>query len=283
MPDFPIVDSHVHLWDPVRFRMPWLDGNAILNKAYGLVEYKQHTQGIGVEAFVYVQVDVEPAYALLEARWVVQRAKEDSRIQGIVAWAPLEYGDQAREFLTALAAIDSRIKGVRRIVQGETDVNFCLRPDFIRGVQLLPEFGFSCDICIKHPQLESTIEMVRQCPKVAFILDHIGKPNIKENVLDPWRENMKKLAAFQNVSCKISGLVTEADPHWTQDDLAPYVSHALVVFGEDRVMFGSDWPVEVLASPYARWVKTLDELTTGLTPQARKKLWAENARRVYRL
>src|SRR5204863_6819306 len=158
-------------------------------------------------------------------------------------WAPLEYGEQARAYLDALVALDARIKGVRRILQSE-ELTFCLQPDFIKGVQLLPGYGLSFDICINYLQLTSVIELVRRCPDTAFILDHIGKPDIKGHTLDPWREQIAELASYPNVTCKVSGLVTEADhQHWTPDNLAPYISHVLNVFGEDRVVFGGDWPV----------------------------------------
>jgi len=283
MPPFPIIDAHLHLWDPRHFRMSWLDGNATLNQPYGLAEYRAHTAGLPIDAMVYLQVDVEPPYALLEARWAVARANEDERLQAIIAWAPVEYGDQARAFLAELVATDRRIKGVRRILQSEA-VDFCLQPDFVRGVQLLSEYGLSFDICINHRQLANVIAMVRQCPETAFILDHIGKPDIKGRRLDPWRAEIDEFAAFPNVVCKISGMVTEADhQNWTPADLAPYVEHVLAAFGEDRVLFGGDWPVATLASEYGRWVDTLDALTAHLTETARRKLWAENARRFYRL
>jgi L-fuconolactonase len=284
MPDVPIIDAHLHLWDPQRFRMPWLDSIPLLNKPYGLAEYREQTQGIAIEAMVYLEVDVAPPYALLEAQWAADRAQEDPRLQGIVAHAPLEYGEQVRAYLDALVAISPLIKGVRRLLQDEPDPQFCLRPPFVRGVQLLPEYGLSFDLCIRHYQLPAVIELVRRCPDTSFILDHIGKPHIKDRLLDPWREQIAELAALPNVSCKISGLVTEADPErWTTDDLAPYVAHVLEVFGEDRVVFGGDWPVALLASSYRRWVEALDALTTHLAPQAERKLWAENARRFYRL
>jgi L-fuconolactonase len=284
MPDFPIIDAHLHLWDPARFRMSWLDNNPVLEQRYELAEYREHTKNIAVEAMVYLQTEVETPYAFLEAQWIVNLAKSDSRIQGIVPWAPLEYGERARAFLAALKELDPRIKGVRRIIQFEPDLAFCLQPDFIRGVQILPEYGFSFDICIDYRHMANTITLVRQCPNTSFILDHSGKPNIREHMLDPWREQMQELASFPNVMCKVSGLVTEADhAHWTPADLAPYVSHVLAVFGEDRVAFGGDWPVVLQASSYARWVETLDALTEHLSPQAKRKLWAENARRFYRL
>lgn len=284
MPNFPIVDSHVHLWDPSHFRMSWLDGNALLNKRYALPEYRQHTEGLAIEAMVYLQVEVEPAYGLLEAQWVAHLAEEDDRLRGIVAWAPLEFGDQVRAYLPALTAISPRIKGVRRVTQSEPDVGFVTQPRFVRAAQILPEFGLSCDLCIYHPQLASAIELVRQCPNTSFILDHIGKPNIREHVLDPWRGQIRELATLPNVICKVSGMVTEADhQRWTPDDLRPYVEHVLEVFGEDRVVFGGDWPVALQASPYKRWVETLEHITSGLSESAQRKLWAENARRFYRL
>ncbi len=283
MPPFPIVDAHLHLWDPTRFRMSWLDGNELLDRPYDLPDLDVHVEGVELEALVYVQVEVEPAYALLEARWALERANRDARLQGIVPWAPLEYGERARAYLEELVAMDPRIKGVRRLLQSE-DAAFCLQPDFVRGVQLLPEYGLTCDLCIYHPQLANTIELVRRCPDTSFILDHIGKPNIKDGVLDPWRAELRALAALPNVWCKISGLVTEADHQgWRPDDLAPYVAHVLDAFGEDRVVYGGDWPVALQATTYPRWVETLDALTAQLTPQAKRKLWNGNARRFYRL
>jgi predicted TIM-barrel fold metal-dependent hydrolase len=284
MPNVPIVDAHLHLWDPRHFRMSWLDGNDLLNRPYGLGEYREHTAGVEVAAMVYLQVEVEPPYALLEAQWAVDRAGEDPRLQAIVPWAPIEYGERARAFLAALAATSPLIKGVRRIVQAEPALDFCLQPDFIRGVQLLPEYGFSFDICINHRQLANATEMVRRCPETSFILDHIGKPDIRHHLLDPWREQLRELAALPNVMCKMSGLVTEADHrNWAPGDLAPYVSHVLEVFGPDRVAFGGDWPVAFQAASYTRWVGTLEALTAHLTPEAQRKLWSDNARRFYRL
>jgi predicted TIM-barrel fold metal-dependent hydrolase len=285
MPEFPIVDAHVHLWNPQQFRMPWLDGNDVLNRPFGPADFREHTQGIDVAAFVYVEVDVAPAYGLLEAQWANRIAEhEEPRLRGIVATAPLEYGEQVRRYLEALAAIGPLVKGVRRLLQGEPDPAYCLRPKFICGVQLLPEFGFSFDICIKHHQLGPVVEMVRQCPETSFILDHIGKPDIAGGLLDPWRAELRTLAALPNVACKVSGMVTEANQRsWAASDLEPYLAHVLEVFGEDRVLFGGDWPVVLLASSYGRWAETLDRLTANLSAEARRKLWGENARRVYRL
>jgi L-fuconolactonase len=284
MPDFPIVDTHVHLWDPRRFRIPWLDSTPQINQPYVLKEYAEHTQGIDIAAMVYLEVDVAPAYRLLEAQWVNALADREPRLRGIVPSAPLEDGDCARSYLDALKALGPCIKGVRRLLQAEPDDAFALRPNFVRGVQALAEYDFSFDICIVHRQLPAVIELVRRCPEVRFVLDHLGKPDIKSGLRDPWQSHIRELAAFPNVVCKISGMVTEADhARWTVDDLRPYFEVVYDAFGEDRVMFGSDWPVVLLASRYARWVETVDALTEGLSEPARRKLWAENAKRVYRL
>jgi predicted TIM-barrel fold metal-dependent hydrolase len=284
MPELSIVDAHVHLWDPDYLRIAWLDGVEMLNKPYGLAEYRAHTEGFDIAAMVYVQVEAVPAYGLLEARWVADRACEDPRIQAIVAWAPVEYGAHARAYLEALVQTDPRVKGVRRLIQTEADPAFCLQPDFVRGVQLLAHYGLSFDLGINHRQLRAATELVRRCPETSFILDHLAMPDIKAGRLDPWRDQLHALAGLPNVFCKISGVLSGADhEHWTANDLAPYIAHAIEVFGENRIVFGGDWPVVLLASSYRRWVETLDALTAQLTPIARRKLWAENARRFYRL
>lgn len=284
MPPTAIVDAHVHLWDPARMRIPWLDGNNLLNRPYGLAEYRAHTAGIDIAGFVYVQVDVAPAYGLTEARIVAGLAAEEPRLRAIVAYAPLEDGRRVRSYLDDLVRISPLVRGVRRLTQGEADPAFCLRPDFVEGVRQLADYGLSCDLCIYHPQLGPTIELVRRCPEVQFMLDHIGKPGIRDGQIEPWRAQLAELAELPNVICKISGVVTEADhAGWTVEQIAPYISHALAVFGEDRVAFGSDWPVVLHAAPYRRWVETLEELTVQLSPAAQRKLWAENAARFYRL
>lgn len=284
MPDVPIVDAHVHLWDPAHCRMSWLDKNELLNKVYGPAEFAEHTKGLDVQGFVYVETGVNPHFTLVEMRWAAARAAEEPKLKAIVAAAPLEAGTRLKAYLKEVVAISPLIKGIRRITQGEKDASIVLDADFVKGAELLADFNLSCDLCLQHDQLEPHIELVKRCPKTLFILDHIAKPNIKEHKLDPWRENLKKLAALPNVVCKISGAVTEADMKvWRTEDVAPYILHVIECFGPERVCFGSDWPVVLLASAYKRWVETLDEVTKSLPLEARKKLWAENTKRVYRI
>ncbi len=228
-----IIDAHVHLWNPDIFNMPWLEDVPAIRRPYGLQEYHEQIRRLPIVGMVYVEVGVDPRQALREAYHVVELAQEEPRLQAIVAVAPVEQGAAACGHLEALSALSPLVKGVRRNIQDETEPDFCLRPDFVEGVRLLAEYGLSFDLCIRHWQLRSVVELVRKCPDTRFILDHLGKPDIKQHVLDPWRGHLAQLAALPNVWCKVSGLVTEADPRrWTPDDLAPYLAYALEVLGK---------------------------------------------------
>jgi L-fuconolactonase len=283
MPLGPIVDSHVHLWDPDGILVPWLK-QSWLNAPHGLAEYDKATEGVDIGAIVYLEIDAAESYRLTEAKQIAKLAERDPRIQGIVACAPLEDGDHVRGLLEDLVEIGPIVKGIRRIYQDEPDPDFCMRPGFVRGVQILPEYGLTCDLCGNATQLASTIELVRQCPGTEFILDHISKPDIRGGQFEPWASQMTELASLPNIVCKISGAVTEADlKNWTVADIRPYVEHALTAFGEDRVVFGGDWPVVTNAAPWRGWVDALDEITADFSDTAKHKLWAENARRFYRL
>ena len=155
---------------------------------------------------------------------------------------------------------------------------------FFAGIKLLPAFDLSFDICIAHFQMANTIKMVAQCPDVQFILDHIGKPDIKNKLMDRWRAEIKTLSEFHNVWCNISGLVTEADhQHWTKEQLKPYIDHVIECFGFDRVMYGGDWPVAYQATEYPRWVETLAWAVEGCTEEELKKLFHDNAAAFYQL
>lgn len=283
MPDFPIVDTHLHVWDPARLSYPWLEPIPFLNKPYLLADYDRACGSVLVDKMVFVQAEADFAQFRKETAWVSELARQDSRLQGIVSWAPLEKGDAAREDLAQLAQ-NRLVKGIRRIIQFEPDSAFCLRPEFVQGVQALPDYGLSFDLCIMHRQMVNTIELVRQCPQVQFILDHVGKPNIKQQLLHPWKEDLSTLASFPNVWCKMSGLTTEADhQHWSREDLRPYIDHVIDSFGFDRVMFGGDFPVVLQASPWTRWVETLEWALAGCSQDELRKVFRENALAFYRL
>ena len=282
MEKFPIVDTHVHLWHPKQLRYPWLAEVPTLNRAYLLKDYIAAYGALEIESIVFVQCDTHPDDGLKETAWVTSLAAVDPRIRGIVAWAPLEEGEQVAPFVEKLAE-NRLVKGIRRLIQSE-NVDFCIEPNFVSGVKVLSRYGLSFDICIFHPQLANAIRLVEQCPHVQFILDHIGKPDIKHQLFDPWKQEIATLAAFPNVHCKISGLVTEADlEKWTPADLQPYIEHVISCFGFDRVIYGSDWPVSIQASDYPRWVQTLKDAVSGCSSEALRNLFRDNAIKFYRL
>jgi L-fuconolactonase len=277
------VDTHIHLWDTRRFRYPWLKDLPKLDRPYLPADYRLAVEGLPISRMVFMQCETEPAQSLEEARWAAGLAAEEPRLSGIIPWAPLENGERARPFLEELAEIPL-VKGVRRIIQYEADPEFCLSPDFIRGVQLLPEYGWSFDLCISHGQLKNTIQLVRRCPRVSFILDHIGKPAIRSRLRSPWEAELRELARLPNVACKMSGLVTEADPqHWRREDLRPYIEQVLDCFGFQRIVYGGDWPVLTLAAEYRQWWEALAWALDDRSAGERKLIYQDNAVRLYRL
>ncbi len=281
MLDFPIVDTHLHVWDTGRLRYTWLDDIPKLNRPYLLDDYNEACGPVQVGKMVFLQCECSQ-YAE-EADWVTALAQRDPRIEGIVPWAPLEKGAAVRAELESLAA-NPLVKGIRRIIQSESDPKFCLRGDFIRGVRLLAEFGLHFEVCISHDQMAAAIRMVRQCPEVRFVLDHIGNPDIRNHVLEPWASELRELAGLPNVWCKVSGLVCQADhDRWTREDLKPYVDRVVDCFGFDRLMYGGDWPVASLATDYPRWVETLEWAVGGCSGEELRKLFRDNAVDFYRL
>ena len=280
LPDY-LVDAHVHFWNPQRLIYPWLASVPALNRAFSPDDYAAATKAAKIGKMIFVECGGEPSQSLDEVKWVSELAACETRLKGIVAHASLERGAGVRGELSALAK-SPLVKGVRRNLQGEIDADFCLQPDFIAGVHGLAEFGFSFDLCILHHQLPAVIELARRCPEIHFILDHCGKPAIRDGRLDPWRQHIRELAALPNVACKISGLVTEADPaRQGAKDLQPYVKHALDCFGFDRVLFGGDWPVLTLAGDYSGWLETVVAAVPCASGADLRKLFQTNAEKAY--
>lgn len=279
-----LVDTHVHLWDPEYLPYTWLEAFPTIHETHDLDDYDAAVGETTVESLVFVECteSFDDLTSRNEVRWVQSLARDDDRIQGIVAHASLEKGAAARSHLDWLAQ-RPLVKGVRRILQDEPD-DFCLRPDFVEGVRTLPDYGFTFDLTVRAPQLANVVQLVDRCPGVDFVLDHIGKPNIQGGRMDPWREQLAALADRPNVACKISGVLTEADPEdWTVDTVRPYVEHALVCFGIDRVLFGGDWPVVRLAADYTTWLDVLEACVQSCSEVEQQKLFRDNAERIYRL
>ncbi len=283
MKSTPIVDTHVHLWDPTRLGYDWLRGLPTLNRTFLLDDFRKASDAANIESFVFVECGCDSSQAHEEVAMVTRLAAAEPRLQGIVAQAPLEKGSEVREDLANLAA-NSLVKGVRRITQGEADLEFCNQPRFVEGVRTLAEFGLTCDLCIKHTQLESTIRLVRNCPEVWFVLDHLGKPDIRSGEREPWDRQLQELASLPNAWCKLSGLVTEADlTHWTYNDIEFYLQHALACFGAERLMYGGDWPVVTLAASYSRWIECTERALDSFSASDRQKVYRDNARHFYKL
>jgi len=283
MINFPVIDTHVHLWDQGHLSYPWLSGIPLLNRSFLPDDYKKACGNLNVEKMVFMQCECEPWQYKQEVKWVSGLAGMDTRIQGIISWAPLEKGEGARSEIEELKE-NPLVKGVRRIIQFEPDLEFCLRPDFIRGVNMLTEYDLSFDICISHIHNKSVIEFLAKCPGVPMILDHIGKPDIKNNQLDPWRNEIREIAKFPNVYLKLSSLATEADQqNWTIEDLRPYANHVIECFGMERIVFGSDWPVVTLAANIPQCVETILEIMKDCTPEDLQKVFYQNGQKFYNL
>jgi L-fuconolactonase len=278
-----IIDTHLHIWEPDQIHYPWLEDVPSLNRSFTLEDYDEASDGLNIESMVFVQCEANFAQFRDEAVWVAEEAKRNARIKGMVAWAPLEKGDAVREDLEALQE-HSILRGIRRIIQFEPDLDFCLRPDFVRGVQLLSEYDLSFDICIDHRHLPNTIKFVRRCPEVRFILNHFGKPDIRNGAFGSWRTHLSELASFPNVHCKVSGLTTEAHhDRWTKEELKPYIDYAVEVFGFERLIYGGDWPVCTQATTLPRWVATLDWALSGISADEQERLYRTNAKAFYRI
>lgn len=283
MPDFPIIDSHVHLYDIARLRYGWLAGVPKINRTFLLSDFDAARGPVAVDGIVFAEVAADPGLHVQEAAFVQDMADADPRLRGMVAHAPVEKGASVAEDLAVLAQFGI-LRGIRRLIQGEADPGMCLAPGFIAGVRAVGRHGLSFDICVKHFALAYALELVRRCPDVQFVLDHIGKPDIRYAMREPWWSQMRELAALPNVAVKLSGVITEADhAAWRPDQVVPYVAHVIETFGFDRVMYGSDWTVSELTHRYPQWVEILDSVVAGASHDELRQLYRGTATRVYRL
>ena len=283
MPAFPIIDTHVHLYDIERLSYGWLAGAPKINRTYGLADFDAAIPPVEVDKFVFAEVAVDPGLHLEEAAYVQEMADRDSRLAGMIAHAPIDKGAAVEEDILALRQHRTLV-GIRRLMQTEFDPSFCLAPTFMEGLRVLPRHGLPFDICVKSWGMAHALELVRRLPEVSFVLDHIGKPDIKYGLREPWWTQMRELARLPNVICKISGAITEADhAHWTSDQVKPYVAHAIECFGFERSMFGSDWTVAELTHRYPVWVEMVDEVIHGSTQAEQRALYRDTAIRTYGL
>jgi L-fuconolactonase len=282
MTDPPRIDAHHHFWDPARADYPWLTPDlAAIDRAFGPDDLAPLLDESRIGRTVVVQARA----SLDETRELLATAAGSAFVAGVVGWVDLTDPAVATT-LDALRAGPGgeRLVGFRHQVHDEPDPEWLLRADVRRGLRAVAEAGLAYDLLIRPRELPAALEIVRSLPDLLFVIDHLAKPPIRDGGLEPWASLIRSFGPLDNASCKISGLVTEADwGTWQLDDLRPYVDHALEVFTPARLMFGSDWPVCLLAASYERVVEGARTLTAGLGEDEQRLIFGGTAARLYRL
>jgi L-fuconolactonase len=273
------IDSHHHLWKYSQADYPWISEDMErIRRDFLVPDLSRAIQAAKIGGVVTVQA----RQSLSETDWLLDLASRHDFMRGVVGWVPL--ADPAVGSHLEKYWHNPKLKAVRHVLQDEPDDFYMLREDFNYGVSQLEDLGLSYDILIFERHLPQTIEFVDRHPTQIFILDHIAKPKIKSQLLSPWREHMRELARRENVYCKLSGMVTEAEwDTWTENDLRPYMETVLEFFGPRRLMFGSDWPVSLLGCPYEKWVEVVERSTASFSVSERGRLFGGSAKEAYRL
>jgi L-fuconolactonase len=273
-----LVDAHVHFWDPGARDHAWLAATPELDRPFlpAQLDPGRHT----IEAAIVVQADCRSEQALDEVAWFGALAEDEPRIRGVVAFAPLEHAGLLGPHLDALLE-DPLVVGVRRLLQAEP-VEFLERRDLIAGIRRLAPLELTFDACVVHRQIPALTGLARACPDVTFVLDHLGKPDVRGRRLDPWRADLRTLGRRANVVCKLSGLGTEAGPGWTAATVRPFLDHALEVFGPERCLYASDWPLVTVDGSHERWTDAVLDALAPCGAGERAAVLGETARRIYR-
>lgn len=273
------IDAHQHFWMYNSIRDAWInDDMQVLRKNFLPEDLRPLLQKNNMDGCVAVQAD----QSIDETNFLLQLADENDFIKAVVGWVDLRANDVEKEL--EKFSHNKKLKGFRHIVQAETQENFLLRNDFCKGISLLNKFDFTYDILVYPKQLKTVIEFVKCFPDQPFVIDHLAKPNIKEGKIEKWKNDIRVVAQFPNVYCKLSGMVTEADwKHWTVANFKPYIDIVLESFGTKRVMFGSDWPVCLLSGSYQQCCEVLEQNTSHLNDEERSNLWGKNAERFYNI
>jgi L-fuconolactonase len=260
----PVIDAHHHLWDLSRRGQEWTQATPAIHRTFREEDLSLLLVENGLDATVLVQT----INSSEETEEFLALADQSHFIRGVVGWVDLGSNDVSDHIAALLSLLGGhRLVGVRHLVQDEPDPNWLRQPQIREGLRQLGEAGLVYDLLVRPPQLEAAIDTVQSLPDVRFVLDHCGKPLIASGEIESWRAQMVELANFDNVAVKLSGLVTEArQPNWLVDDLRPYTDVILSHFGGQRVMFGSDWPVSLLAATYGQVLDVARSLTDQLSP-----------------
>lgn len=269
------LDSHQHFWSYEERQYPWIPKGSPLHRDWLPDDLAPLLAAAGLDGCVAVQA----RQTIEESRWLLTLADHSTIIKAVVGWVDLR-SDRVEEQLAPLAK-DARFAGVRHVVQDEA-ADFMLGEEFQRGIGRLRQFGLKYDLLVFPKHLPSAIALAEKFPEQPFVLDHIAKPPVRERGIEPWRTQFRELAKAPNVMCKVSGLVTEADHRaWKAEDFRPYLDVVFESFGEDRLMFGSDWPVCLLAGQYAAVHGLVADYAAQSSPAARGKLFGANCARFY--
>jgi predicted TIM-barrel fold metal-dependent hydrolase len=285
-----IIDTHQHLWDLTTFRLPWVKPGTPLGRSFLLSDYQAAAAGLGIVKTIYMEVDVEPSQQQAEADFVRATCSQpgSGMVAGVVSGRPAADGFAAYVEQFRGGAV---VKGIRQVLHGSgTPAGYCLDPKFIRGVRLLGDLGLRFDLCMRSAELPDAGKLIDASPDTAFILDHCGNARVhdanggKAPDRAAWQRDLAALAGRKNLVCKVSGLVNTATKGaWGPDDLAPIINHVLDSFGPDRVIFASDWPVCTTVASLAEWVTALTAVVRDRPAADQRKLFHDNAVRVYGL
>jgi L-fuconolactonase len=279
-----IVDTHVHLWDLNRFRLPWIQKGSPLARSFVMKDFQTAVTGLNVVKAVYMEVDVEVGQQRAEAEYVFEICKQNNTPLKAAVISGRPANDDFRKYLEGFKR-NPFLKGVRQVLHGEgTPAGYCLAANFVRGIRVLGDMGLSFDLCVRSAELADAIKLIEACPNTRFILDHCGNMNVQSKDRTQWQRDMERMAREKNVVCKVSGIVASARPgKWTADDLAPIINHTLQSFGPERVMFGGDWPVCTTTATYRQWVEALKTIVRQRPADQQRKLFHDNATRFYGL
>ncbi len=290
MPAFPIIDAHLHVWDQTRLNYAAFEGHPLYGHPYHIEDYQRDCGDLDIEAMVFLECYCDfwegGGQYIEEIEFVEDEAKRDPRIRGIVAMAPVEWGEKVRPLLEQMRDHHPTVKGIRRIMEFDADPRaLTLADGFVAGVNLLNDFGWSFDINVHYTQMDIVRAFVPRvsCP---LILDHCGKPGIRQGALAQYRDDMRALAKYKNLWIKLSDLPVTADhENWTEADLRPYIQATLEAFGPERVIYAGDYPICLAATTLTRWVDVLDRAFAdlGLSHAETRMIYRDNANSFYRL
>jgi len=274
-----IIDSHQHFWQVGRFDYPWMTNDVeVLYRDYLPPTLEPILERNGVAKTVLVQA----SDSMAESRWLLSLADAYPFIAGVVGWVDLE-GPEVQQQLDELTT-HQKFKGVRHLVESESADNWLAQPAVLRGLQQLASSGTSYDLLVHTRHLKHVRTVAETCPNLSLVIDHAAKPPVARGEIKEWAQELRPVAAYKNIHCKLSGLVTEANHNgWQVDDLRPFVECVLELFGAERLMFGSDYPVCLVAASYDRVLESLQEILKDLNAEEQKQIFAGNASKFYRL